>query len=456
MNQAKILAKTKDTPNINEFEPRLIPTQYEVLYDIENFDYSKGVHEILLSGSVGSSKSLLLAHIAISHCMRFPKARVCIARRTMPDLKRTILDKIKKHMDGALTEGVHYKLNETTASIVFNNGSEIISTSWADRKAKKGRSLELSMLIVEELTENDDIDRNAIMELKMRVNRLPSIPQKLWISATNPDSPAHWAYKYFIESDSETRHVYYSLTSENPFLPPEYIAQLKADLDPKMVERMIYGKWIEIAGEVIYYQYDKQYNFVPRSYELDKSYPIRLCFDFNIGEGKPMSCAVAQYKDDTFHIYNQSVIFSARTEQVLDDLHNRNLLPKDQLIIIHGDAAGSHHDTRSKQTDYTIIKDFLTKHGYKYEMNVPASNPPIRTRHNLVNGYACNSEMKRRLFVYKDAPTADEGFRLVKLKDGGHYIEDDSKHFQHITTAIGYMINWVHLNKNRSQSTTRL
>ena len=447
----------KDTPNLNEFDPTLIPTQYEVIYDVNNtYNYKQGSHEILLSGSVGSSKSLLLAHLIITHCMKYAGARVCLGRRAMPDLKDTIYGKIKKHLEGALTEGVHYKANDSTAKIEFNNGSEIISRSWADRKAKKGRSLELSMLVVEELTENDDQDREAIMELKMRVGRLPNVPEKLWISATNPDSPAHWAYKYFIESEEPTRHVYYSLTSENPFLPPEYIRQLKEDLDPKMVERMIYGKWIEIAGEVIYYQYDRNYNFIKESYKVDESMPVRLCFDFNIGEGKPMSCAVAQYKDDTFHIYNQSVIHSARTEQIMEDLHNRNLLPKNQLIIIHGDSAGTHRDTRSKQTDYSIIKEFLDRNGYKYEMNVPAANPPIRTRHNLVNGYACNSEMKRRLFVYKDAPTADEGFRLVKLKDGGHYVEDDSKHFQHITTGIGYMINWVHIHKNRSQSTTRL
>jgi len=33
-----------------------------------------------------------------------------------------------------------------------------------------------------------------------------------------------------------------------------------------------------------------------------------------------------------------------------------------------------------------------------------------------------------------------EGFSLTKLKDGAQYIEDDSKRYQHITTAAGYGI----------------
>lgn len=451
LRKAKALSKLKDTPNLDEFDPTLIPFQYQVLYDIENvYDYSKDTHELLLSGSLGSSKSLLLAHIAVNHCLKYKGARVCLARRAMPDIKRTIYNKIKSHIDGSLTEGAHYEINQTTAMIRFNNGSEIISSSWADRHGKKARSLDLSMLIVEELTENDEIDKDAIMELKMRVGRISSVPQRLWISATNPDSPAHWAYKYFIESNEQTRHVYYSLTSENPFLPDGYLEQTIRDLDPKMVERMIYGRWIEIAGEVIYYQYDRNFNFRNYDYEVNKAYPLRLCFDFNIGDGKPMSCALMQYIDDVLHFYDESVILTARTEQVLEDIENRGLLDKNQEIIVHGDAAGSHHDTRSKSSDYEIIKQFLQGRGYRFKIEVPPANPPLRRRHNVMNGYLCNSEGLRRLFVYRKCKTLDEGLRLVKIKQGGSYIEDE-KFYQHITTAAGYGLDFITLNKQKSR-----
>ena len=87
------------------------------------------------------------------------------------------------------------------------------------------------------------------------------------------------------------------------------------------------------------------------------------------------------------------------------------------------------------------FKMFIRQHRpIKYEIKVPRSNPPIRTRHNKVNAQICNANGLRRLFVYRDAPTVDEGLRMTKLKPGAQYIEDDSNHFQYITTALGYKI----------------
>ena len=85
----------------------------------------------------------------------------------------------------------------------------------------------------------------------MRVGRLPHIKTNLSLSATNPDSPSHWVYKYFITSDNPMRHVYYSITEDNPFLPDWYIEQLKSTLDPKMAARMLRGEWIAFAADVV-------------------------------------------------------------------------------------------------------------------------------------------------------------------------------------------------------------
>lgn len=186
------------TPSLTEFDPRPIPFQSRVIYDMrKRFDYSIGTHEILLSGAVGSAKSLLAAHLGVTHCMMFSGARLCLARKAMPDLRDTIFRKILDHMEGDLVQGEDYYVNKVNASIRFRNGSEIISRSWRDKKYKKFRSLELSAAIVEELTENDDDDKQAIIELRMRLGRLPHVKENWIIYCTNPDSPHHWAHKYF-------------------------------------------------------------------------------------------------------------------------------------------------------------------------------------------------------------------------------------------------------------------
>lgn len=445
-NQAGCQNTLNSKPTFTGFDPAIIPYQIKVLKDwTENYDYSIGAHEILLSGSVGSAKSILMAHMAVWHCLAFPRARICLGRKAMPDLKSTIYAKILEHLDD-MEEGKDFYCNHTNASIKFiKNGSEIISRSWSDKRYKKGRSLELSGLIIEELTENDLDDKEAYDELRMRVGRIPGIKQNFVVCATNPDSPSHWAYDYFINSTKKTRHVYYSSTSDNPFLPDWYINQLKEDLDPKMARRMIYGEWIEITKEIIYHSYTKERNFRDEVYKIVPHIDIDISFDFNIGEGKPLSCCLAQYIKDHFHFYAEAKIEGASTEDVLFELRDRGLLDEPTRYRIFGDATGRSRDTRSKGSDYDIIRRFLSNyqgpHGpVDFEMCVARSNPPIRTRHNKVNAYCKNSFGNHRLTIYKDCPTLDKGFRLTSLKKGGQYIEDDSKEFQHITTAAGYYI----------------
>jgi hypothetical protein len=187
------------TPSLTEFDPYRVPYQARVLEDIRhNFDYSLGVHEVLLSGSVGSAKSILLAHLLVTHCLLYPKARGLLGRKAMPDLKDTLVQKVLEHIGDDLKEGEDYEYNRTKASFHFSNGSELLSRSWADKNFKKLRSLELSCAGVEELTENDINYWPFYSELKMRVGRLPHIKENWIVCATNPDSPSHPAFEYFI------------------------------------------------------------------------------------------------------------------------------------------------------------------------------------------------------------------------------------------------------------------
>lgn len=430
------------TPNLNDFIP--LPQQLEIITDIRrNFNYSKGTHEIMLSGSVGSSKSLTLAHIILTHCLMYPNARVGVGRLALPQLKATLCQKIKEHL---YNTGIDYKYHESTGNFQLPNGSEIKAISWADGNLVKLGSMEFSAFAIEELTETKE--SKAYDVILQRVNRLPHIKEPWVMSATNPDAPSHWAYKKLIMSKSKKVKVYYSNTHDNPYLPASYIETLMERLDEKMIQRMVFGKWIEINSEVVYYSYEDKNNFRNYSYNLNINYPIRLNFDFNIGTGKPMSCVLAQYINDEWHFYNQVVIEGQRTLDCMDELAQRGLIDTEQMILVHGDASGRSRDTRSIRSDYEIIDNFLanyrTKSGGRlnYRIDVPRANPPIRERHNIVNGYLKNSKGANRLFVYKDCPILDEGFRLTKLKPGGNYIEQDSDRFQHATTAAGYGIMW--------------
>jgi PBSX family phage terminase large subunit len=442
---------TDSGTTVDTFRP-VIPWQAEVLHDIRfGFDYSIGVHDVLLSGSVGSAKSLFMAHIAVTHCMMFDRACVGIFRLSFPDLRDTIFKDIVDHLvcDG-LEEGRDYFINNTRCQIMFKNGSSIVSRSFSDGRYTKVRSLRLSLAIIEELTEFRGKHEQAYKEIKNRVGRCPWVPEQLILCATNPDDPSMWVYQYFIENEKNdpTRHVYYSLTFDNPFLRENYIRSIISTLDEKQVLRMVFGRWLELKSDVIYYNFG-EYNIIKRLYQVYDNQPIHISWDFNIGNGKPMSCCMFQvYRDAKgygYHVFDEVVIEGMRTLDSCEEIAAKGILDNyGTTIIVHGDAAGAHNDTRSKKTDYDIIMGFLQNYvrrdGRHLEVirKVPLANPPIRTRHNKINGLCKNALGETFLFVYQNCKTMIRGLKLTKLKDNGNLIEDDSFDAQHITTALGY------------------
>lgn len=452
-----------EIPSFLEFTPKKIWWQWKAAYDIFHTPYmvpnENGVleletHEFLFSGSVGSAKSILLAHIAVKHCMTYRRAKVGIGRESLKDLKDTLYAMILEHLDGSLEEGKDYKINGK-GHIVFKNGSRIIPFGWHDKRIKKFRSHAFSLFIIEELTENKD--RAFYDEIRMRMGRMTKIPFSAIICATNPDDPSHWAYDYFIRGKEKNPkiHVYYSLTEQNPFLSRAYIRGLRETLDPKMALRMLKGQWISILTDKIYYSYDDELNVI-EDYEVDPSLPVGMAWDFNIGAGKPMSMCLFQIKNGKWFFFDEVIIEGTRTMDVMEELASRGYFDKGWSWEIYGDASGTNRDTRSIKSDYDIITSFLSNYEtppitmpngrkepglpVRWEKRVPWANPPIRTRHNLVNGLLCNDLKERSLFVTRKCSTIRKGLMLTALKPGADYVEDDSKAYQHVTTAIGYAV----------------
>lgn len=434
-----------------------LPHQLEVIKECYNApkNHTDNTLEILISGNIGAAKSVTMAHIIASHCLRYDRAMFGIGRKALPRLKETLSHAIAEHLRFDLNAGDTFKYHETRGSFAFRNGSRIIPFSWSDRNYKKFRSYGLSGMAIEELTENDEDDSDCYFESIQRVGRASAkIPERLMIAATNPGSPSSKWYKHFYLNGNEHRKVYQFRAEDNPYLPTGYLDSLRGILDAKQARRQLDGEWIEIESEVIYYAYDRAHNYRDMRYEIDKSQPIYMTWDFNIGDGKPLSVGFCQHTPDATHIYNEIVVEGQRTLDACDEAFERGLISRDQKIIIHGDASGRSRDTRSKKSDYAIIENFMANLNMNFEMDVPSANPRVRDRHNIMNGRICNANNKRSLFVYKDAPTADEALRLTALKKGGQYVEDDSKSYQHIGTAIGYSV-CQYLRKN-SMSESRV
>ena len=112
--------KTSSTPLFEEFDPEIIPWQDQALTKITSANYSLGTHQWLFSGSVGSAKTTLGAHIAAMVALTYPGSGILIGRRTLKMLKRTLLQTLLKHI-----RNIPYDYNKSDGTIKFPNESTV-------------------------------------------------------------------------------------------------------------------------------------------------------------------------------------------------------------------------------------------------------------------------------------------------------------------------------------------
>ena len=434
------------TPLFQEFSPDKIRWQKSANEWIRQFDYQSGVMELFYSGGVGSAKTIHHIHHIVRNCLTQKNSKWLMLRRTLKDLKRTSWSELLRHM--ADVPGAIHSYNKTDLKIIFKNGSEIIGDSYDDQDLTKFQSLNLSGLDIEEANE---MPGQEIFEgLKLRLGRA-GVAKNIAFLRSNPDEPDHWLYKYFIQDQKHpNKKVFYSITEENPYLPSWYLHNLKRDLSPLMARRKLYGEWLSISGAGIYYNYSSHRNFrADETYSFDPHHPIAIFHDFNIGLGKPMSAGIGQCIDGTFHVKKNYIIQGFRTSQILDEMAEDGVFEHKNAFIFYGDASGRSSDTRSNQSDWDIIEDFASNYKRKdksqleFSIDVPRANPAIRRRHNRMNSVFLNALGEVNFYIYSEAIESDEGLRLTKLKKGSLLAEDDSYPNQHITTAIGYWVDYV-------------
>lgn len=84
----------------------------------------------------------------------------------------------------------------------------------------------------------------------MLLSRL-SLPGAKLFSTTNPDNPHHWLKAKYIDRSNELDMlVQRYVIDDNPFLTPEYVAQLKLEYTGVFYDRYILGLWKAAEGAI--------------------------------------------------------------------------------------------------------------------------------------------------------------------------------------------------------------
>lgn len=247
-------------------------------------------------------------------------------------------------------------------------------------------------------------------------------------------------YKHFEKEQKENRRLIRARTYDNPFLPEEFIEDLRDDYPPALLDAYLEGKFVNLTQGVVYTSFDRELNNTELDYEwvLDQEkrhphnskYTLHIGQDFNVGKCYSGIHIIVDKKPYAI----AELAESKNTEHVIERI--KSLYP-DRHIIVYPDSSGKNERSNASQTDITLLKNA----GFK--LKYPNKNPFIKNRVGSVNAMLCNANKERRYFINTTrCPIMTESLEQQVYDKTG--MPDKSHDNDHPVDAIGYFIHQLY------------
>lgn len=271
------------------------------------------------------------------------------------------------------------------------------------------------------------------------------------LNTVNPSDPDYRAWCWLLGVPDGLNH-YYDLcqqaeTGADPnfrvfhwksaeILPDDVIRDMKRAMSAKQF-RQEFEASFETASGRIYEDYGK-HNITDAVIEPHEQ--LLWMHDQNF---TPLSSAIGVRRGDAIYLLDEIVLTSAVSRQSALEFVEKYKDHRNKHVLIYGDPAGQAGEKHGHKSDYTEIESVLRANGWTYTRKVRPAHPAIKDRHNAVRAKILNAAGETSLFVNPNtAKWCHKGLSTVQVKEGSTFQEDQANPYQHITTAIGYMIDY--------------
>lgn len=265
--------------------------------------------------------------------------------------------------------------------------------------------------------------------------RRPDYRAWCWLIGV-PDGLNHY---YDIVQDAESGRdpqwrVYHWKSSE--ILPPDVIESAKRHMSKSQYNQEFEASFETATGRI--YQDYGPHNYTDATIQPEE----QLCWmhDQNY---TPLSSAVGVRRNGGRDLYllDEIILISAISRQSAVEFVEKFKDHKNKHVLVYGDPAGRAGEKHGHASDYTDIEDVLRQNGWTFTRKVKPAHPAIKDRQNAVRAKILNAAGEVSLYVnQRTAPWCHKGLSTVQLQDGSTFQEDQKNEYQHITTAIGYMV----------------
>ncbi|HEX4918062.1 MAG TPA: terminase family protein [Limnobacter sp.] len=216
---------------------------------------------------------------------------------------------------------------------------------------------------------------------------------------------------------------------------PEMAAEAK-----KIMSRRQYNQEFRASFETATGRIYEDYS--PDNYTTETIQPheqLHWYHDFNY---TPMSSGIGVRRGNKFYCLDEIILTSAVSRQSAEEFVERYKNHSNKHVLMYGDPAGRAGEKHGHASDYTEMENYLRANKWQVTRKVKPAAPAIKDRQNAVRAKIKNAAGEVSLYVNPiKCPYTHKGLSTVQTKGNSTFLEEETE-FQHITTAIGYMVDY--------------
>ena len=385
----------------------------------ERFLFSEKKHPAFVAG-FGAGKSEVMAYAAISDASHSADALIGLYAPTYDLVRLITAPRICAKLDEI---GVSYKHNKSE-NIIYSNyprfGDFVLRTM--DNPARIV-GYETYRAHVDELdTLKPELAKNVWNQILARNRQRPAGIAKPFnrVSAYTTPEGFRFTYDRWKRSPTDSYEIIQAPTYSNPFLPDDYIENLRSSYPAELVEAYIEGRFVNLTSGAIYTSYDRARC---RSVEtIQRSEPLHIGQDFNVNN---MASVVCVRRGDTWHAVDELKGLKD-TPHLIKTLQQRY---EGHHITVYPDASGG-----STKTINASTSDLQLLRNAGFSIRAPKANPRVKDRILAMNA----ALEKDRLFI-NDAKckTTSESLEQQAYDKNGE--PDKGSGHDHHNDALGYL-----------------
>jgi len=320
-----------------------------------------------LIGGLGSGKSRAGTMRLLSRRLQYPGSNGAYYMPTFDLLKLRALPGFIEDLEML---GLNYSINKSDMRIDIIGYGFIILRSYDNPVRIVG--YEVADSIVDELDtlpieKAEFVFRKITERNRQKVKGTPNTIG----CVTTPDQGFNGiVYKKWVKDAKEGYKLIKAPTHSNPYLPSDYIEQIRANYDPLLADMYIEGEFVNLSSNKVYHFFDRVKCHSDRVLtETDRD--IHVSIDFNVGG----CCATVNVLEKGLPI----AVDEFSSNSTYDFIDNLSVMFPDCTVTVYPDASGDNDSTNASKSDIQLIKQA------GFRVKTKKANPLIRNRVNAVN-----------------------------------------------------------------------